>query len=139
MPGVQPPIAKRVACHRDHRVARLGRIAAAPDRGRQPIAEFVRAVVAAMDVDPADDLGGVALARADQEARLRGPARQRQKRLGVLQRSEAHTSELQSLMRISYAVFCLQTKIYLFFLLITTLQYFSFFFIFFFYLFSFFC
>src|SRR3546814_9256946 len=25
-------------------------------------------------------------------------------------RSEAHTSELQSLMRISYAVFCLQTK-----------------------------
>src|SRR3546814_10745999 len=113
MPGVQPPIAKRVACHRDHRVARLGRIAAAPDRGRQPIAEFVRAVVAAMDVDPADDLGGVALARADQEALLRGPARQRQKRLGVLQRirpgrSEEHTSELQSLMRISYAVFCLK-------------------------------
>src|SRR3546814_10688340 len=27
------------------------------------------------------------------------------------QRSEEHTSELQSLMRISYAVFCLQTKI----------------------------
>src|SRR3546814_3460268 len=26
------------------------------------------------------------------------------------QRSEEHTSELQSLMRISYAVFCLQTK-----------------------------
>src|SRR3546814_4628825 len=26
-------------------------------------------------------------------------------------RSEAHTSELQSLMRISYAVFCLKTKI----------------------------
>src|SRR3546814_2200381 len=29
------------------------------------------------------------------------------------QRSEAHTSELQSLMRISYAVFCLKKKIYL--------------------------
>src|SRR3546814_9990493 len=28
-----------------------------------------------------------------------------------LKRSEEHTSELQSLMRISYAVFCLQTKI----------------------------
>src|SRR3546814_6068309 len=28
------------------------------------------------------------------------------------QRSEEHTSELQSLMRISYAVFCLQKKIY---------------------------
>src|SRR3546814_4510559 len=27
-------------------------------------------------------------------------------------RSEAHTSELQSLMRISYAVFCLQKKIH---------------------------
>src|SRR3546814_8780422 len=27
------------------------------------------------------------------------------------QRSEEHTSELQSLMRISYAVFCLKTKI----------------------------
>src|SRR3546814_7985129 len=28
----------------------------------------------------------------------------------VLARSEEHTSELQSLMRISYAVFCLKTK-----------------------------
>src|SRR3546814_2766526 len=28
----------------------------------------------------------------------------------ILQRSEAHTSELQSLMRNSYAVFCLKTK-----------------------------
>src|SRR3546814_9575748 len=31
-------------------------------------------------------------------------------RLGPRQRSEEHTSELQSLMRISYAVFCLQKK-----------------------------
>src|SRR3546814_6991999 len=30
--------------------------------------------------------------------------------LGVADRSEAHTSELQSLMRISYAVFCLKTN-----------------------------
>src|SRR3546814_10140196 len=29
---------------------------------------------------------------------------------GLLQRSEEHTSELQSLMRISYAVFCLKKK-----------------------------
>src|SRR3546814_5365351 len=29
---------------------------------------------------------------------------------GVFPRSEEHTSELQSLMRISYAVFCLQKK-----------------------------
>src|SRR3546814_3329619 len=33
-----------------------------------------------------------------------------QKLLGIL-RSEEHTSELQSLMRISYAVFCLKNKI----------------------------
>src|SRR3546814_5655171 len=31
-------------------------------------------------------------------------------RSGLLQRSEEHTSELQSLMRISYAVFCLKKK-----------------------------
>src|SRR3546814_4690761 len=31
-------------------------------------------------------------------------------RLGVMARSEEHTSELQSLMRISYAVFCLKKK-----------------------------
>src|SRR3546814_10716614 len=30
--------------------------------------------------------------------------------LGIRKRSEEHTSELQSLMRISYAVFCLKTK-----------------------------
>src|SRR3546814_4144576 len=32
--------------------------------------------------------------------------------LGCYYRSEEHTSELQSLMRISYAVFCLKNKIY---------------------------
>src|SRR3546814_7151393 len=31
---------------------------------------------------------------------------------GALRRSEEHTSELQSLMRISYAVFCLKKKTY---------------------------
>src|SRR3546814_2077480 len=31
-------------------------------------------------------------------------------RLKILERSEEHTSELQSLMRISYAVFCLKKK-----------------------------
>src|SRR3546814_1778575 len=33
-----------------------------------------------------------------------------QVRTGLTQRSEEHTSELQSLMRISYAVFCLKKK-----------------------------
>src|SRR3546814_5028614 len=36
--------------------------------------------------------------------------RERCLRVVVNERSEEHTSELQSLMRISYAVFCLQTK-----------------------------
>src|SRR3546814_4470277 len=39
-------------------------------------------------------------------------ARLGQARLGGLGRSEEHTSELQSLMRISYAVFCLKKKTY---------------------------
>src|SRR3546814_10611337 len=33
-------------------------------------------------------------------------------RLSTVMRSEEHTSELQSLMRISYAVFCLKKQIY---------------------------
>src|SRR3546814_6557039 len=36
--------------------------------------------------------------------------RDRQFRLHMINRSEEHTSELQSLMRISYAVFCLKKK-----------------------------
>src|SRR3546814_18843107 len=38
------------------------------------------------------------------------PQRLFRDRRGVLGRSEEHTSELQSLMRISYAVFCLKKK-----------------------------
>src|SRR3546814_8653369 len=47
------------------------------------------------------------------EQRLRsihGGAHQSYGLAGVLPRSEEHTSELQSLMRISYAVFCLKKK-----------------------------
>src|SRR3546814_6556237 len=53
--------------------------------------------------------GGIgALARA--AARLNDHAEDLAERLGALpaERSEEHTSELQSLMRISYAVFCLK-------------------------------
>src|SRR3546814_3911047 len=42
---------------------------------------------------------------------------------GFAQRSEEHTSELQSLMRTSYAVFCLKKKIYYYFT--TSLQQFT--------------
>src|SRR3546814_10050558 len=39
-----------------------------------------------------------------------GPAEQPRDRATAEERSEEHTSELQSLMRISYAVFCLKKK-----------------------------
>src|SRR3546814_8753369 len=47
------------------------------------------------------------LAVTEFDRRVRAPNRQRRDR----DRSEEHTSELQSLMRISYAVFCLKKKI----------------------------
>src|SRR3546814_6349498 len=65
---------------------------------------------------------GVAVAEGDrvevvpdpqQVRRLAGADEARHARVGVLGgggRSEEHTSELQSLMRISYAVFCLKKK-----------------------------
>src|SRR3546814_2417887 len=58
-----------------------------------PVRSFLRNVIA-----PAwfPDLPGIALALGDLA--------------GELARSEEHTSELQSLMRISYAVFCLKKK-----------------------------
>src|SRR3546814_2147262 len=51
------------------------------------------------------DLGGIVDA-----AELLAGCRRRQPAV-ELRRSEEHTSELQSLMRISYAVFCLKKKI----------------------------
>src|SRR3546814_3413403 len=41
----------------------------------------------------------------------RAPLHSRGKLIAICTRSEEHTSELQSLMRISYAVFCLKKKI----------------------------
>src|SRR3546814_4151269 len=54
------------------------------------------------------------LQRAERARQLRSRYRKErlkhQFRIEVAQRSEEHTSELQSLMRISYAVFCLKKK-----------------------------
>src|SRR3546814_7649531 len=52
--------------------------------------------------------GGTCHAHGRCPGRCRGPATYRVRYAGV--RSEEHTSELQSLMRISYAVFCLKKK-----------------------------
>src|SRR3546814_10739673 len=54
----------------------------------------------------------LALAAAGTGRDRAGPARQAPRRRARDPRSEEHTSELQSLMRISYAVFCLKKKTY---------------------------
>src|SRR3546814_7881509 len=90
----------------DRDVARVLAAACEPGRGRQPGegAEFVdqvRLVVEAAvngDAGPVD--GAVAVHLCDQAPEP----------LQARVRSEEHTSELQSLMRISYAVFCLTNK-----------------------------
>src|SRR3546814_1247016 len=50
------------------------------------------------------------IARARQTLWGRPPTPAQGGKLGTARRSEEHTSELQSLMRISYAVFCLKKK-----------------------------
>src|SRR3546814_10644090 len=52
----------------------------------------------------------VVAGRADWDTRLTQLALQSEERADEAERSEEHTSELQSLMRISYAVFCLKKK-----------------------------
>src|SRR3546814_1350205 len=64
------------------------------------------------DIAPIDADQHLAFGRAPDHTVRRGRLDRdaRQLRGGVDQRSEEHTSELQSLMRISYAVFCLTKK-----------------------------
>src|SRR3546814_4942145 len=84
---------------------------------------FIRAAQGAgFTLDEIGDL--LALGESDDRPRVRALARQRiaaldekiaqmtqtRAALARLERSEEHTSELQSLMRISYAVFCLKKK-----------------------------
>src|SRR3546814_6566514 len=66
-------------------------------------------------VGPLSTVGAPAMDRVDRRRGrgLSGGASRRTstgRRRGVRRRSEEHTSELQSLMRISYAVFCLKKK-----------------------------
>src|SRR3546814_7046881 len=60
------------------------------------------------DYRPCTLLGAVLLQRGDLAGGYDWYANAEQ--LGASRRSEEHTSELQSLMRISYAVFCLKKK-----------------------------
>src|SRR3546814_2728299 len=81
------------------------------DEFRLPVDKHVRRIPIALP--HARRIGGHTLA-VDID-RLREPLRlvgiiEFARRRGERARSEAHTSELQSLMRISYAVFCLKKK-----------------------------
>src|SRR3546814_9806081 len=59
-----------------------------------------------LGIERRHQLEGIRLLDHHRAEPVDGPAQ----RLGVALRSEEHTSELQSLMRISYAVFCLKQK-----------------------------
>src|SRR3546814_5814262 len=101
---------------RDHvavRGAEINRIADL-DRGRLEI-EFLAALVLARPGQITRMIFPDAFERADivrRDLREWAEARPRLVASVIAPRSEAHTSELQSLMRISYAVFCLQKKKY---------------------------
>src|SRR3546814_5514973 len=90
----------------------------AGDRNPRLLAVFIDRIVghetmAGLEITERDGIGVMIGARSVPDARAAGAA---EKEVGgvaaVAGRSEEHTSELQSLMRISYAVFCLKKKTY---------------------------
>src|SRR3546814_3181498 len=93
------------AQHADHDLDRQAAAVATPDHGTQRHRRggFIR-----LSQESGDDVavGGAVGGRQDRRGEVAaagvGPA--------AAERSEEHTSELQSLMRISYAVFCLKKK-----------------------------
>src|SRR3546814_4187178 len=76
------------------------------DENVRDILNVANLVHAPPDLQQRVIFGGSGVGRIEQQdvAEARAPAR------GKLPRSEEHTSEIQSLMRISYAVFCLKKK-----------------------------
>src|SRR3546814_1328261 len=87
----------------------LGRLPALPSPGPASGERVVRARDGGVDRRPAGDDEGGAPAGRLRPRPGGGQGRRRRCRAGPA-RSEEHTSELQSLMRISYAVFCLKKK-----------------------------
>src|SRR3546814_3096076 len=99
------------------------RMASEPEQFLHPHADRRAAFGAIIDRMPAADRRRIIGGRMFFEQLPRRPVEQPRQRVGQLavadvaetaasrkQRSEEHTSELQSLMRISYAVFCLKKK-----------------------------
>src|SRR3546814_2558160 len=85
---------------------RLGQLVLNQSRTNLRLAEQNRSVTQL--IEEYEHRGGAWLWETDQHHRLSYVSTQIGMILG--QRSEEHTSELQSLMRISYAVFCLKKK-----------------------------
>src|SRR3546814_2840551 len=76
-----------------------------PERPQWPVHGPPPAAAARQQQDGADDAGG---AEGDRPGEFLAEPEDAER--GAEQRSEEHTSELQSLMRRSYAVFCLKKK-----------------------------
>src|SRR3546814_9289063 len=83
-------------------VISLAEIALGSQLGKPPLPETLEAFIEAIPLLPFDE------AAAREYARL--PFKRARFDRLLAARSEEHTSELQSLMRISYAVFCLKKK-----------------------------
>src|SRR3546814_1245675 len=99
------PAAKPADWVRGHGSRRIGAQVEKRSVGCQNTADLGEQVAAVHLADPGDDRTeflGELLARLEEDALLAVESQR--------QRSEEHTSELQSLMRISYAVFCLKKK-----------------------------
>src|SRR3546814_7722661 len=77
--------------------------------GRHVDVGHVAGVRAALGIEPVLGVGRVVVAAGGGEGRLAEAGGVHVEAMGAF-RSEEHTSELQSLMRISYAVFCLKKK-----------------------------
>src|SRR3546814_5963134 len=69
-----------------------------------------KSAVASIRYPPAGNRGVSAVTRATRFGRVADYPRLSDAGIALIVRSEEHTSELQSLMRISYAVFCLKKK-----------------------------
>src|SRR3546814_5607283 len=93
--GVNQPVFERIEHEQDRRIAAI-------------VCQDMRPLMVLIG----DDITGLRIARG-QVAHVRGPFIQPKPKPSCsnrFERSEAHTSELESLMRISYAVFYLKTK-----------------------------
>src|SRR3546814_5315386 len=81
------------------------------EQGKQQVNRHLRADRPAYVIEAAPVAKPVRLQEHDMGPRAIGPVFDHLKAIiAGLQRSEEHTSELQSLMRISYAVFCLKKQ-----------------------------